>query len=154
MGLYKNIGMIMISMVLASCGTQRYISVIILSFFFYGCKAQSIKPQNTGAIYNKEELQKDRVNSKKYALCMCLRMNGFMTKDTTKRDDSPYVYFENGIRDVGFYKDLVVFTEKNAKQLGRKKHHTSTGIDKCVDFFYSKKLEDYIIKIENKDYND
>lgn len=139
---------------------ESKITIIFLFItIFSSCKAQEFKAieQSSDELYSKQEIIADRKNSKKYALCSCLKSQNFIYNDSTKIDHSTNVYKERGIKSIEFYRELSNFVKKEIKKMGYKSHEGDKVVLKmseCIDFYESKELEEYIMSIENKNYND
>jgi len=138
---------------------SKLIIFIIFIVFSSSCKSQNIQGEvdvNT-SIYSKEELKLDRINSKKYALCSCLKSQNFIYSDSLLNDHSTNVYVEKGLKHINFYKELSFFTKNKIEEINYKSFKgdkVTLKMAECVDFFTSKELEEFILSIENKNYNE
>ena len=136
--------------------------IIVTLFFliiFSSCKSQEFKAkeEDSATINSKQEIIDDRENSKKYALCSCLFINGYNYKDDSKKDNSAYSYIAKGLKHPQFYSDLFNFTEKEIQKMNYKSFEGDKTVLKmveCIDFYTSSELEKFIISIENKNHNE
>lgn len=136
--------------------------IVVFFFVFFAmlsCKPES-KTSDTDSntsIYTKEELLKDRENSKNYALCICLSLKGYSHVNELKKDNSAYSYISKGLKHPQFYSALSVFTKSEIKKYNYKSfegEQTASKMTECIDFYNSQALENYIISIEKKDFNE
>lgn len=129
---------------------SKLISLTFFIFIFISCKSQ-----NT-SIYSNQEIIQDIENSKKYALCSCLKSQGFIYSDSLIKDHSTNVYLEKGLNHIDYYRELSSYTKEKVKEI-EYKSFKGNGITlkmaECIDFYTSKELNEFILSIQNKNYN-
>jgi len=135
--------------------SKQIIVIFLFSFLFFSCTTQQRSIKNEMVIYSKKDLKKDYENSKNFALCACLKNNGFRYYHNKKTDQSTYVYIERGLKAIAYYRDLDSITKQyiaNTNYKSFKGDKVVLKMAECVDFYNSKVLKKALRVLDAKDY--
>lgn len=111
----------------------------MLFLFIYSCKAQK-----------NNSLENERMNLKKMAFCNCLYKE-YPKYDSVLKDGSAAGYFEISNHSIEVPDKInELLTTYFSERKYSSKENLNLGIMKCLDFYESKELEDFIIKMDEE----
>jgi hypothetical protein len=123
------------------------ISIVNLLVFFSLLFFKTSFGQSQIAPIEKGKIDRERLKLKNYAFCTCL-INNYPKDSVLAKDGTATGYFELSAYNIEVFDSVNNYSKTFTKQNYRSKYNRPLVMMKCIDFYNSKELNDYISKFD------